>query len=116
MQTIRTFYCLSATRIRIHLSTRARACHYGRIHQMRQLRSELYGHFSPDNQWVSFTIRTEPDRGVIALAPVDGAKPIPESAWIPIAQSEPQDWAEWSPDGKTLYFPSDRDGHHCLWG
>jgi WD40-like Beta Propeller Repeat len=25
-------------------------------------------------------------------------------------------WANWSPDGKTLYFTSGRDGHDCLWG
>jgi eukaryotic-like serine/threonine-protein kinase len=76
----------------------------------------LFGRFSPDNRWVSFTIRPEPNRGVIAIAPVDGPKPVPESAWITIAQSGSEDYAEWSPDGKTLYFPSGRDGHNCLWG
>ena len=76
----------------------------------------LYGRFSPDNRWVSFTIRTEPSRGLIAIAPVDGPKPVPESAWITITQSDAADWANWSPDGKTLYFPSSRDGHRCLWG
>jgi serine/threonine protein kinase/Tol biopolymer transport system component len=78
--------------------------------------SVLYGRFSPDNRWVSFTVRTGPNQGHIAIAPVDGAKPIPESAWITIAPSEAQDWANWSPDGKTLYFTSSRDGHRCLWG
>jgi serine/threonine protein kinase len=78
--------------------------------------SVLYGRFSPDNRWVSFTVRTEPNRGYIAIAPVDGPKPIPDSAWITIAPSEAQDWANWSPDGKTLYFTSSRDGHRCLWG
>ena len=76
----------------------------------------LYGRFSPDNRWVSFTIRAEPNQGRIAIAPVDGPKPVPESAWIMIAQLDPEDWADWSPDGKTLYFPSGRDGHNCLWG
>ena len=76
----------------------------------------LYGRFSPDNRWVSFTVRTEPNRGHIAIAPVDGPKPVPESAWITITESEAQDWANWSPDGKTLYFTSRRDGHYCLWG
>jgi Tol biopolymer transport system component len=76
----------------------------------------LYGRFSPDNRWVSFTIRTEPNRARIAIAHVDGPKPVPESAWITIAQSEPLDCAGWSPDGNTLYFPSGRDGHYCLWG
>jgi serine/threonine protein kinase/Tol biopolymer transport system component len=76
----------------------------------------LYGRFSPDNRWVSFTIRTEPNRGRIAIAPVEGPRPIPESAWITIVEAGVLDWADWSPDGKTLYFPSGRDGHNCLWG
>jgi Tol biopolymer transport system component/DNA-binding winged helix-turn-helix (wHTH) protein len=76
----------------------------------------LFGRFSPDNRWVSFTIRDEPNRGRIAIAPADGPKPVPESVWITIEQSDPEDWADWSLDGKTLYFPSARDGHNCLWG
>jgi hypothetical protein len=43
-------------------------------------------------------------------------QPAPESAWITIAPADPEDWANWSPDGKTLYFTSGRDGHTCLWG
>jgi len=76
----------------------------------------LYARFSPDNHWVSFTVRTEPNRGYVAIAPVDGPKPVPESGWIKVASSEAQDWANWSPDGKTVYFTSRRDGHSCLWG
>ena len=72
----------------------------------------FFGRFSPDNRWVSFTIRDER----IAIAPADGPKPVPESVWIPIEQSDSEDWADWSPDGRTLYFPSARDGHNCLWG
>jgi len=76
----------------------------------------IYARFSSDNRWVSFTVRTEPDRAHIAIAPIDGPKPVPESAWITIAPAKSQDWANWSPDGKTLYFTSSRDGHSCLWG
>ena len=76
----------------------------------------LYGRFSPDNRWVSFTARIRPNRARIAIAPVDGPKPVPESAWITIAEAAGDDWANWSPDGKTLYFTSPRDGHNCLWG
>ena len=50
------------------------------------------------------------------IAPVDGPKPVPESAWITITEAAAEDWANWSPDGKTLYFTSGRDGHFCLWG
>jgi serine/threonine protein kinase/Tol biopolymer transport system component len=73
----------------------------------------LYGRFSPDNRRVSFTARVGPDRSRIAIAPVDGPK---QSAWIDIAEGRHEDWVNWSPDGKTLYFTSDRDGNRCLWG
>jgi len=76
----------------------------------------LYGRLSPDNRWVSFTVRTEPSRAHIALAPLDGFQTVPENSWIHIADGGPEDWGNWSPDGKTLYFTSMRDGHHCLWG
>jgi len=76
----------------------------------------LYGRFSPDNRWVSFTARIEPNRGRLAIAPIDGPKPVPESAWITITEAGTADYANWSPDGKILYFTSDRDGNNCLWG
>jgi Tol biopolymer transport system component/DNA-binding winged helix-turn-helix (wHTH) protein len=76
----------------------------------------LYGRFSPDNRWVSFTERIQPNRGWIMIAPIEGPRPVPESAWIKIAEEQAEDWANWSPDGKTLYFASARDGHFCLWG
>ena len=76
----------------------------------------LYARFSPDNRWVSFTARIDPNRSEIAIAPVDGPEPVTESAWIKITEEGAEDWANWSPDGKTLYFTSSRDGHSCLWG
>ena len=76
----------------------------------------LYARFSPDNRWVSFTVRTQINRARIAIAPLDGSKPVPESAWIYIAEVGPTDTSNWSTDGNTLYFNSPRDGHNCLWG
>ncbi|MCU1330399.1 MAG: putative Serine/threonine protein kinase [Bryobacterales bacterium] len=75
----------------------------------------VYARFSPDNRWVSFTARTQPDRALIAIAPLDGPKPVPESAWVTISEVTLGDWADWSPDGKTVYFSSRRDGHSCWW-
>jgi Tol biopolymer transport system component len=80
------------------------------------LYSLLFGVLSPDGRWVSFTVRTGPNRARIAIAPMEGPKPIPESSWITIAEVGLEDWANWSPDGNTLYFTSPRDGHRCLWG
>ena len=76
----------------------------------------LYGRFSPDNRWVSFTARLHPERGRIVVAPTDGSRPVPHGAWLTIADVGPDDYANWSPDGKTLYFTSGRDGYACLWG
>jgi Tol biopolymer transport system component len=79
-------------------------------------RSLLYGRFSPDERWVSFTMRLRPDHSWIMIAPVDGPHPIPEDKWIKIAEGGPEDWANWSPGGRMLYYTSNRDGHTCLWG
>ena len=77
--------------------------------------SLLYARLSPDNRWMSFTVRTDVNRARIAIAPLDGASG-PQSAWIYLAEVGPNDSSNWSPDGKTLYFTSPRDGHRCLWG
>jgi dipeptidyl aminopeptidase/acylaminoacyl peptidase len=74
-----------------------------------------YARFSPGNTWISFTVRAGLNRARIAIAPLDGPKPVPENAWIYIAEVQPNDSSNWSPDGKTLYFTSPRDGHRCLW-
>jgi len=92
------------------------ASHQQKIMLQHPRYSLVDARFSPDNRWVSFTARIEPNRGWIMIAPVSGPKPVPESAWIKIAEEGADDRANWSPDGKTLYFTSPRDGRHCLWG
>jgi hypothetical protein len=78
--------------------------------------SLLYARFSPGNDWVSFTARTAPGSARIMIAPYRDGKGSKESDWINIANVTAEDWANWSPDGKTLYFTSPRDGHYCIWG
>jgi Tol biopolymer transport system component len=50
------------------------------------------------------------------IAPIGEQALVPESAWIKISEEGAEDRANWSSDGKTLYFTSARDGHYCLWG
>jgi Tol biopolymer transport system component/DNA-binding winged helix-turn-helix (wHTH) protein len=76
----------------------------------------LYARFSPDNQWISFTVRMAPNVARVVIAPYRSGKGSQEADWITIASVTAEDWANWSPDGKTLYFTSLRDGHYCLWG
>ncbi len=76
----------------------------------------IYARFSPDGRWVSFTIRTDQNRGRIAVAPLDGQKPVPQESWVQVAEVSPDDYAQWSPDGQSLYFTSDVDGYSCVWG
>jgi Tol biopolymer transport system component len=78
--------------------------------------SLLYGRFSPDQHWISFTLRVSPKLSRVMIAPLDGPRPVPKTSWITISEEGPQDSARWSPDGKILYFTSGRDGHICLWG
>jgi len=76
----------------------------------------VLGRLSPDGNWISFTSRIKANKAMIAIAPINGPRPVPESAWIRIADEGAEDRASWSPDGKTLYFTSQRDGHKCLYG
>jgi Tol biopolymer transport system component len=75
----------------------------------------LYARLSPDNRWLTFTVRTQPSRSRIAIAPVDAANVAGEDAWITVVEGNAEDSANWSPDGKTLYYTSSRDGHNCIW-
>ena len=50
------------------------------------------------------------------MAPLRGCSPIAESDRIPVTSGEAfDDYLAWSPDGRLLYFISDRDGFPCLW-
>ena len=71
--------------------------------------------FSPDGKWISLSA----DRGAagipIAIAPYRPGNPPPESEWIFLADGKSQDlYPRWSPDGNTIYFVSDRDGHIAI--
>ena len=72
--------------------------------------------FSPDDKWIAFHSRTGPDRQQVFVIPVQSDKVLAEDDWIHITDGAGMDRApDWSPDGKMLYFTSERDGFRCIW-
>jgi len=76
--------------------------------------------FSNDGRQVAFTARTGPDESRIFVAPFDalGGPIVPPDpgSWLPVTDGAANDTApRWSPDGKTIYYFSDRDGFRCIW-
>jgi Tol biopolymer transport system component len=71
---------------------------------------------SPDLRWFSFMEWSRADRTQLFIAPL-GERQSPESEWIAVTDGEHVDEENaWSPDGKFLYFVSERDGlGRCLW-
>jgi Tol biopolymer transport system component/predicted Ser/Thr protein kinase len=70
---------------------------------------------SPDDRWLAFT-RPLPDGSTgLSVAPVrDG--PASPAEWIAVTQD--RDYLgipQWSPDGRLLYYISNRDSMPCVW-
>ena len=71
-------------------------------------------HVSPDHRWLVFEgsrdLLHRPDSTIFAM-PAAGGR------WIQITDGKQwDDKPRWSPDGKTIYFLSDRQGFFNLWG
>src|SRR6185295_14946032 len=76
----------------------------------------IVGRYSPGGQWASIVETLGPARRRIFIVPTTGRMPVPQSEWIPITDGQGLDRsANWSPDGKLLYFLSERDGFRCFW-
>ena len=68
---------------------------------------------SPDGHWVSFIAATDLTRSTVFISPAGGGP------WIPMTEDQDryfEDKPRWSPDGRTLYFLSNRNGFWNLWG
>jgi hypothetical protein len=73
-------------------------------------------HFSSDVLWVTFLAQTAPERRRLYVASLQGRVPTGENEWRAITSGEfSDDKPRFSPDGKFLYFISNRDGFVCLW-
>ena len=72
--------------------------------------------FSWDDRWVSFKIVPEEPRAKLMIAPVRNGVAARESEWVSVTDGKnADDKPQLSPDGNTLYFTSERDGHLCIW-
>ena len=70
------------------------------------------GRFSPDGRWISFNTykRTDGTASTIYVVTPSGGP------WIPITEGKYwDDKPRWSPDGKTIYFISNRTGFLNVW-
>jgi Tol biopolymer transport system component len=68
------------------------------------------GHFSPDGRWILFGA----NRGLESTIFLMSAAGAP---WIPVTDGKQwDDKPRWSPDGKTIYFVSDRNGFNNVYG
>ena len=70
---------------------------------------------SPDGRWLAFT-QARPD-GTAALYQADIAHPpSPPASWKLVAEDRRHLGSPgWSPDGRLLYYVSQRDGSPCIW-
>jgi serine/threonine protein kinase/Tol biopolymer transport system component len=75
------------------------------------------GHFSPDGKWVAYC---KAERGQLArrvvVVPNAPGRGIHPDEWIMISDGSDSDRLPvWSPDGRQIYYLSDRDGFRCIW-
>ena len=68
------------------------------------------GHFSPDGRWVLFGANRELESTIFLVSAAGGP-------WIPVTDGKQwDDKPRWSPDGKTIYFVSGRNGFNNVYG
>ena len=76
--------------------------------------SMYQGRFSPDGKWITFNAQSLKSVGtsLLGVVPAEGGK------WIPLTDAKLWvDKPRWAPDGRTIYFISNRDGGFFdVWG
>ncbi len=75
-------------------------------------------YYSWDDKWMGFLMQIGADQEHfrIYVTPVENFVPAGPDRWIQLASGEyHDDHQQFSPDGNTIYFTSNRDGFTCLW-
>ena len=73
---------------------------------------------SRDGKWIAFHgIRPGAPVAQIFVTPLhEDSTPSKPEEWIPITEGDFKEQSTaWSPDGRTVYFLSERDGFRCVW-
>jgi Tol biopolymer transport system component len=66
--------------------------------------------------WMALYADTGPRTRQIFQAPVKSFRPAAYQDWIPVTDGAHWDLSPaWSPDGRAIYFVSERDGRRCIW-
>jgi len=89
----------------------------GKRTQLFRAANDIYSpRFSPDDKWIAFHGQTSATSRAIYVAPFQGDREIPKQEWIAVTDGTEADREPyWSPDGRSIYFLSDRDGFRCIW-
>ncbi len=79
------------------------------LHALTQAR------FSPDGKRVAFVKRLPSGRSQVQVAPFREGL-IPAAEWIPVTDGKAWDTSpQWAPNGKLVYYMSNRDSNRCAW-
>jgi serine/threonine protein kinase/Tol biopolymer transport system component len=79
-------------------------------------RRQYAGRFSPNGRWVALCL-TAPDGGAreIVVVPYAPDRKLRDDDWVQISEGTSDREPAWSPDGRQLFFISERDGFRCIW-
>jgi serine/threonine protein kinase len=75
-------------------------------------------YYSWDDKWMGFLMRIGDDNEHyrIYVTPVENFVPAGPDRWVQLTSGEyHDDKQQFSPDGNTMYFTSNRDGFTCIW-
>jgi eukaryotic-like serine/threonine-protein kinase len=75
-------------------------------------------YYSWDDKWMGFLMQIGDDgeHFRIYITPVENLVPAGPDRWIQLTTGEyHDDHQQFSPDGNTVYFTSNRDGFTCVW-
>jgi serine/threonine protein kinase/Tol biopolymer transport system component len=72
--------------------------------------------FAPDGRWLAFNEAVSAEKRRLFVAPLPDSQRSGPGDWIAITDATSWlDKAEWSVDGRLLYYVSSVDGYWCIW-